>query len=196
MLLPATGRLGNRAVWQSEHNQAQFEQWALMLRDLGLSVDSRQLQSRLWALTRWYLQWRRPIKAWLSPVDAQLGIDQGWAMFSNPQTHPGRLHIDVDRGSGWEPLYVSRSDEHAWHRSQFDHNRMRKLVGRIIRGGRRGSYSRLVRWIGERAREDFPTARRVRVRLYRWTTQAPGSDEPIAKGHFDDTRVVALEGSE
>jgi hypothetical protein len=196
MLLPGTGRLGNRAVWQSKQSQAEFTRWAASLRDMGYRIDARSLESELWQLTRWYVSWRRPLERAMSAARSQLGIDQGWAMFSNPQTRPARLHVDIDRGSGWEPLYVSRSDEHAWQRERLDNSRLRKWVGRIARGGSAPSYARLVAWIGNLARSDFPEAKRVRVRLQRFRSEPPGSHPLRTRDRFEDERLLTWERTE
>lgn len=196
-LLPGGSRLGNREVWKTKHNQAQFAQWSEALGTLGIDLTPKQFEDELWRFVRSYLGFQRPAARALRPLSAQLGVNQSWRMFSNPQTHPARVHVDLDRGAGFAPLYVSRSDEFDWRRKQFDHNRMRKLVGRIVRKGRPRSHREFVNWIAAQTRDEFPDATRVRVRLFRWPTPSPAElaeDAAVfdAEGRFESARVVEL----
>jgi hypothetical protein len=107
-----------------------------------------------------------------------VGFGQSWRMFSNPQTTPSQLWIELDSGNGFTPIYVSRSSEHVWRHSFFEHHRIRKLLGRIGRGGKDSAYEALADWIAKRAFGDYPQAKRVRVRSYTWTTPAPDASGP------------------
>lgn len=196
MLLPDGSRMGKRQVWKSPLNQSQFALWSATLRRAGADVSAAELERKLWAGVRRYLSFRDPLAAWVAPMNTQLGIAQGWRMFSNPQTHPARLHIDVDRGAGFETLYVSRSETYTWNRRQFDHNRMRKLVGRIARKGRDRTYNQFVDWVAQEVKREILDARRVRVRLYRWKTPGTEADADNfdADGEFEDVRQRRLRG--
>lgn len=192
----------DRQVWNSPHNREQFNHWSATLSRFGLDISSTRLKSELWEFTRRYVrlhsQLMRPVR-WLPE---QLGFGQSWRMFSNPQTTPSRLWLEVDDGHGFEPIYVSRSSEHTWRRSFFEHHRVRKLLGRIGRGGRDAAYESLARWVAKRAFQDYPNAARVRVRTYVWATpgadaQPQFSDQPEFgrhKGKFDHELVFTREG--
>jgi hypothetical protein len=195
-LLPGTARMGNRAIWKSRHNQAQFSNWAQALSRLGWELSPKEFENGLWKIEQRYQAIQRPTARALAPLGNQLGMGQSWRMFANPQTHPARLHIDLDRGAGWQPLYVSRSDEHDWRRAQFDHNRTRKLIGRLVRKGRRRTYRYFTNWVANAVRDDFDDARRVRVRMFRWGTPSPAElDGPYdANGRFDSKREITLRG--
>lgn len=194
MLLPSGHRMGSRAVWRTELIQAQFADWAAALSHFGISMTPKEFERKLWRLVRGYLSVQRPMARSLLPLGQHLGIGQSWKMFSNPQTHPSRIHIDVDRGTGFRPVYVSRSATHNWNQALFDDGRMRKLVGRIGRGGEDSPYPAFVHWTEAQIREDFPDARRLRVRLYRWRTPPPSNLlQPYdSGGHYEAQRVLRL----
>ncbi len=176
LLLPGGERIGNRRVWKTELNQSQFAEWSRALGGFGVELSPREFEELLWSGVQRYLALQRPIVSALMPITTQLGTHQSWRMFSNPQTHPARLQIDVDRGQGYEPVYVSRSEEYAWRKRQFDHNRLRKMIGRLVRKGRRKTYVTFGRWVTEDFAKQYPDTQRVRVRLFRWKTPAPGYD--------------------
>lgn len=173
-VLPGGARLGSRAVWDSPHNHDQFAKWANTLSGLGIDTSAEALQQSLWKLTKRYLKTHSALMRPIAWIPMQLGFGQSWRMFSNPQTTPSRLWIEADSGNGFSPLYVSRSREHTWHRQFFEHHRVRKLFGRIGRGGRDEAYVALARWTARRAFRELPAAQRVRVRMYTWATAGPG----------------------
>jgi len=200
--LPGGSRLANRQVWDSPHNRDQFSHWASTLQKFGVNVSGATLKQWLWGFTRRYVrahsQLLRPVR-WLPE---QLGFGQSWRMFSNPQTTPSRLWVELDEGSGFEPIYVSRSTQHTWRQGFFEHHRIRKLLGRIGRGGRDGAYNSLAGWVAKRAFDEHPQAQTVRLRIYTWTTPSgsaePGFTEPPEfgrrKGKFRHERVFTRQG--
>jgi hypothetical protein len=194
LLLPGSARMNKPEVWKTPLNQAQFESWARALDGVGVSVSPERLEEFLWDAAQRYDAVRRPLLNAVYPVSRQLGVAQNWNMFSNPQTHPGRLHIEIDDGKGFEPVYVSRSKIHRWRGRQLDHNRMRKVMGRIARSGEARTRQRFVEWMTGALRRDFPAADRARLRLFRWRTPAPEEPtEPFdASGRFITLATVEL----
>lgn len=198
-VLPGGSRLGSRAVWDSPHNHEQFAEWAKTLSGLGVEADADALQRGLWKLTKRYLKAHSAIMRPLAWIPEQLGFGQSWRMFSNPQSTPSRLWVEVDAGEGFVPIYVSRSREHTWQRAFFEHHRVRKLFGRIGRGGRDQAYDALARWTARRAFQELPAVSRVRVRIYTWSTPRPGPSPKFPSepefgrdgGHFRHEHVFA-----
>ncbi len=175
--LPGGGRLQDRSLWDHPSTQAQFRAWATLLSRFGFEADADSLRERTWSWTQRYVELRRK---WVWPVHEvalQLGIDQSFRMFSNPQTVPSLLVVELDRGAGFEPIYVARSSEHRWNARQLEHHRIRKVVGRVARGGYEAQWRALTRWLARRASCDFSDGERLRVRLYRSRTEIvdPGS---------------------
>jgi len=103
---------------------------------------------------------RRPFE----PAITYLGFFQRWRMFSVPKLKSARLAVDVLDEGAWRRVYASRSPEYDWRRSQFDHDRMRKLVARSVRSAKGKFWNDLSTWIARRAAKDFPNAEEVRVR--------------------------------
>lgn len=171
MALPSGSRLTNRAVWNSPLNQASFSAWAKGLSQVGIRVTPQQLQDHAWRVTRSYVAVQSLLLAPFWMLAPQLGFNQGWPMFSNPQTVPARLWVELDSGAGFEPLYVTGSAEHTWQRRFFEHHRIRKVVGRLNRDEVHADYEALGRWLARRAARQYPDARQLRLRLYTWRTQ-------------------------
>jgi len=172
--LPGGSRFVNRDVWDSPHNRDQFTQWAATLNQLGFDVSAGAMKQWLWGFTRRYVRAHSELMRPLRWLPEQLGFGQSWRMFSNPQTTPSRLWVEIDDGNGFEAIYVARSTQHTWQQPFFEHHRVRKLLGRIGRGGRDAAYNALASWVAKRAFREYPQASKVRVRIYTWTT--PGAD--------------------
>jgi hypothetical protein len=190
MCTPGPGRLLNRSQWKSAESQAQFAGWANRLRSIGIDTTAAGLEAWLWDRAGEYASVRRRIERPFAPYVQRLHLYQGWSLFSQPQRHPVRLHVDLDRGDGWQPIHVQGSSEHTWRRAQLSHHRLRKLIGRVGRRKNLGSYGRLVDWLARVAAADFPDGQRLRVRLYRYRTAAPG--DRVADGTFTDERIIDL----
>ncbi len=187
--LPAGSRLANKQVWDSPHNAEQFTRWAHTLTGLGFEVSGAEMKRWLWDFTRRYLRTYSAVMRPLSWLPQQLGFGQSWRMFSNPQTTPSRLWVEADEGGGFAPIYVSRSSQHTWHAAFFEHHRVRKLLGRIGRGGRDAAYEALAAWTAKRVFEEYPRASRVRIRIYTWSTPGP-EDAP----RFSDVTEFGRKG--
>lgn len=202
---PTGSRLSNRRVWDSQHNQDEFDAWARGLNGLGFDVSGQEFQDLLWSFTNTYLKQRQLV---LGPVEwaaAQLGFTQSWRMFSNPQTSPSRLWVELDTGYGFTPLFVAGSEQYTWRRDFFAHHRIRKLLGRIGRAGRAPEYDALCKWLAtEAAREfpngQFPNAVALRISMYTWKTPPPNHPfEPPSKpelarpgGKFERRKLLQL----
>ena len=177
--LPGGSRFTSRAVWESPHNQKQFTAWAQTLSRVGIETSGPALQKFLWSATKRYSRVRDQVIKPVQWLPVQLGFAQSWRMFSNPQTTPSRLWVELDEGQDFEPIYVSRSAKHTWRQTFFEHHRLRKLLGRIGRGGKDSAYDALAAWVAKRAFLDHPAALRVRVRIETWTTPPPESTSSL-----------------
>ena len=94
-------------------------------------------------------------------------------MFSYINHEPARLEIHVDRGAGWEPLYVARTSEHAWRRDQFDQERFRALVNPFSWKEGRKRYQALGQWAAAQIAAEDPSVRRVRLLMRRRPLPSP-----------------------
>ncbi len=171
---PSAGRIADRGRWKSERNQREIGLWAKRLTGLGWSVTHAELDSQLWAAATRYLAVREGMARPLAPYVAIAGTGQVWGLFRAPQRRPGELRIEIDEGSGFRAIHVSRSSEHDWRWWQLGHNRFRKQLGRIAGDSR--LFDQLARWLGDRAFEDFPRARSVRILYDRFEALAPDAD--------------------
>ncbi|HEU4580122.1 MAG TPA: hypothetical protein VFS67_17815 [Polyangiaceae bacterium] len=174
LALPASGRLGERAVWESRENQLQFARWAQLASRLGIARDGPELEQRLWSLTQRYLSLRAAIIAPFELYRRLSGVGQGWRMFSNPQSHPAYVHIELRRAAHFEPIYIARSSESAWRAEQLDHHRVRKLFGSIARSTEQKLWEQFGAWAARRAARDFPDALELRIWQERRATPEPG----------------------
>ena len=192
LALPASGRLGDRAVWQSRENQLQFARWARLASKLGIARDGPEFEQLLWRLTQGYLSVREVVVAPFELYQEYSGVQQGWRMFSNPQSHPAYVHVELRRGASFEPIYVSRSRQYDWRGAQLDHHRVRKLFGRIARSTEQELWEQFGAWAAQRAAQDFPDALELRIWQERRATPEPGSPEAADAPLPEQVRVYDL----
>lgn len=192
LALPSNSRLGDPAVWQSRENQLQFARWAQFASKLGIARDGAELEQLLWRLTQGYLSVRGVVVAPFELYEEFSGVRQGWRMFSNPQSHPAYVHVELRRGASFEPIYVSRSSQYDWRARQLDHHRVRKLFGRIARSTEQELWEQFGSWAAQRAARDFPDALELRIWQERRATPDPGSPETSGAAVPEQVRVYDL----
>ncbi len=195
--LPSAGEGLRRSAWKNPTVRAEFTAWADRLTKLGLATDPDALEDTAYGFARsWHavhLALLRPFR----PYYTCCGTYQSWRMFVAPHRYPARLHVDVDRGAGWEPIYVARSRDHRWRSRLLDTDRFRTLLFRYAwpHYRRAGRYDALVRWLSRQAARDFPDGERLRVRMFTYRTRSP--EEVRAgvppSGRFRWTRIRQLE---
>ena len=147
--------------------QKTFAEYAAMLRGLGVDIDREGLQDRAWAGGRWLLDVRAAAVEPFRPYHRVTGTQQGWRMFGYVNRIPARIevHLQVEPGGAWRPLYVARSNEHVWRRRQLDQERFRALLNAASHHRSKKRYLRAVSWFAARAAEDFPSAHAIRVQM-------------------------------
>jgi hypothetical protein len=192
LALPASGRLGDRAVWESRENQLQFARWARLANKLGIARDGPELEQLLWRFTQSYLSVREVVVAPFELYQEYSGVRQGWRMFSNPQSHPAYVHVELRRAASFEPIYVSRSRQYDWRGRQLDHHRVRKLFGRIARSTEQALWEQFGAWAAQHAARDFPGALELRIWQERRATPEPGSLETPSAAVPEQVRVYDL----
>jgi hypothetical protein len=190
---PGPGAI-DRANWKTEGAQEELGAWSERLGQLGISISKEDLEERLWQLTTTYWDIHRKMTAPFSLYYDYCGTYQSWRMFSRPNRHPTRLHVEVEEGGTWRPVYVEREPEHDWLGGWLDHSRFRPVLFRLGVHEDDEVFAELAAWLARQASGDFPRAERVRVRFRQDRTLAP--EEVRAgrrpEGHFRAPVVVGL----
>lgn len=170
LALPSGAEFTNKRNWTNKNMRADLAAWANRF-----GTTPTELEATIKSYAKYYVVAHRWMIRPVLPYKRYLGVRQGWSMFSSPQRHPGEYRVEIQRGDSkeWIPIYRSRSEEYNWRAKQFDHDRLRKYVGRFGRGFVRKNYNALGRWVATNAARDFPDAVRVRVRVYRTRTLHP-----------------------
>ena len=185
--LPGVGGGMSRNAWQAPTVQEEFRAWTERLRAFGLDLTVKELEDRLWSFAVVYESARHRILGPLrvhptsgalegSPIGTYLSAThtaQSWRMFVAPHRYPGRLVVDLDRGEGFEPLYMARSTEHEWHRAWLDHDRMRSAVFRYAWAHFKPHRRDFATFLARHAAEEFPDGRQLRVGFLRYRTRSP-----------------------
>jgi hypothetical protein len=171
--LPSVGSGMNRSAWRQPTVQGEFRAWTERFGALGIEITVPVLEQRLWDFATGYEVVREKILAPFQPYFRYCGTWQSWKMFVAPHRYPGRLEIEVDRGEGWEPVYVARSAEHDWMAPWLDHDRFRSATFRYAWDHYRAARNQFVDWVARHAAVDFPDARRVKVFFVRYRTRSP-----------------------
>ncbi len=190
MALPAPSGGMRRSAWKDPTVQAELTAWADRL-----GQDHQVFEDRLWEVATAFMDLRHAVLAPFQPYYRYAGTTQSWRMFVAPHRYPARLHIDIDRGEGWEPVYVARHPEHDWLGHHLDHDRMRSAVFRYAWKHYRRMFRLFSDWLAIEAARDFPEASRIRVRYFKYKTLSPA--EALAgaepEGHWLEGEIRMLE---
>jgi hypothetical protein len=170
MAMPSAGSGLTRSAWADPTVQNEFASWTERLNGWGIAIAQDDLEDRLWAIASGYEDVRLAILSPFEPYFEYCGTWQSWRMFVAPHRYPGRLEIDVDHGRGWEPLYVARSNEHDWHRTQLDHDRSRAAIFRYSWKHYRTHRRHFTDWVATQVMAEDPEAQKVRVSWMRYRT--------------------------
>jgi hypothetical protein len=180
------GQALSRRAWQNPTVQDEFKAWAARLRGLGVDIDARALEDRLWPFARRWTKAHRWAKRPFTPYAKYAGVTQTWRMFVAPHRYPARLHIDVRASDGtWRPVQIARSRTYDWRGAQLNHDRVRATLFRYGWANFRRPYTKLTRWLAARAAVDFPAATHLRVRMYGFRTASP---EEVRRGQLPPGR--------
>jgi hypothetical protein len=154
----------------------EITRWSERLAALGVAIPPAELGERLRDASQVFARAHRAVLAPFHPIFRLTGTGQGWALFTNPDTHPARLEIRVRRGASWEVLYRRLDPAHDWNASLLAFRRIRGVYDAGgARSKPRGPYKRFAAWIAARALADLPDVDEVEVRTLRTHTTLPGS---------------------
>lgn len=197
LALPSAGSGLNRAAWKNPTVEGELAAWTQRLNGLGVPITQAELTELAWDVASGWSSVQGAATAPFQPYYRHAGTHQSWRMFVAPHRHPALLHVDLDRGEGWEPLYVARSNAHTWRRRQLDQDRFRSAIFRYgwKHVQRRGSYDGFVNWLARQAAVDFPEAAQLRTRFFVYQTLSPADTRAGARpeGTFTAQRVRDLE---
>lgn len=171
--LPSVGSGMNRKAWKQPTVQGEFAAWTGRFNAIGIDITKDELENFLWDFASKYEQRRDKIMAPFVPYFRYCGTWQSWKMFVAPHRYPARMEIEIDSGSGWEPVFVARSSEHTWLRSWMDHDRLRAATFRYGWEHFRGTRNELADWLAKLAARDFPEGKQLRLSFVRYKTRSP-----------------------
>jgi hypothetical protein len=173
MAMPSAGSGLTRSAWADPTVQGEFQSWTTRLNGMGANLTVKQLEDKLWTIASGFESARETVLYPFMPYYTYCGTWQSWKMFVAPHRFPGRLEIDVDHGTGWEPLYVARSADHTWKRSWLDHDRTRAALFRYSWKHYRISRGEFTDWVARTLAKEDQAATRVRVSWQRYRTASP-----------------------
>lgn len=193
MAIPAPVGGMQKKMWESEQGRAEVANWAGAVRSIGIDISDRQFAELVWSVGWTWLQSRNAVVEPLRPAFRYTGTRQSWRMFSVVRHHGARVAILLDRGDGFEPLFVAGEHE-AWRAHQLNQERTRAFLSSYSGLDGRGSWDGFVDWVAARAAEDFPEGGTVRVELRRSRTLSPeklhAGKEPKVKLRWVEERTI------
>jgi hypothetical protein len=177
---------GLRGGGKDASTEAAIATWSSAISRVGIPRDAVEALIRHEAAIQMVVV--GAIRGVLHPYVDALGLRQEWLMFGEVPDRSARLEIAVDRGSGWEPLYVGGSATARWEAGRLEQERLRTLVSWFGRGQGKADYEKLVDWVA--ARVDG----RVRVQLR--VVKIPPPDELRRTGVLAEGRAFRVEERE
>jgi hypothetical protein len=185
---PSTQPARSRAAWKDPTVQTEIRAWGARLRSAGLSWTDAELEARAYIAARQWSDLREQALRPLTPYREGVGVRQPWNMFVSPDRVPSRLHIELEYGDRRRLLYVARSDDFAWRRTFFDHDRVRAALFRFAWPHYERRWHAFARRMAQVALEEHPDATGVQAWFTRTATpppgQAPGPSRRVAEVAF------------
>ncbi len=166
--LPSSNRLGDKSHWNAPRQQTELHSWADRL-----GVDKEDFEAFLWRNTQRYLKARKWLARPFLRYADYTGTRQGWTMFANPRLVTGRFEIEVEIEGQWQLVFRPLDSEADWNQWQFEHNRVRKLMGRLATKPHQIAYNEFTKWTARQLADDFPEATRAKITLMTWKTLDP-----------------------
>lgn len=160
---------------------AEIDAWRGALEAVGVERSREQVLALGVMLTDSLREARKSAIAPVRPFLRATGTGQGWGLFSFPDQRPSRLEVAIDRGAGWENVYVDLDAERAYRADLFAYRRVRA----VYNPGKKPppAYRPFTAWLADRVFEDFPAATQVRVAFRkRKKVEAGTEDTGFAKG--------------
>ncbi|MEM9729308.1 MAG: hypothetical protein AAF997_12025 [Myxococcota bacterium] len=187
--LPSSRQMLQREVWDRPSNQRAFEVLADRFSFLGFQ-SGKDFDHWLWNIGEHYVGARDTIVEPFVVYADLAGARQGWAMFSRPRERPIELQISVAERYRYQTVYQTGSSEYDFLAGQLRQYRVRKVTGRLARHFDRAWYDPLTERLATEVALLQPDARRIRFRLYRYTTLPPeavrAGEQPV--GAYRDRR--------
>ena len=151
----------DRASWKQPAVQAELSQWAERL-----DMPTAELEERLWTLTDRYMRVRQPGQELFSPYYRYCGTAQGWRMFVAPDLEPTLIEIEIFGHGQWQMVYRELDSGHRWQAGILEHWRLRVALFSTIWTKNWVEFRWFSEWVAANAKQDFPEAERVKIRLY------------------------------
>lgn len=194
MATPSASAGLKRSLWKDPTVQQELAAWHERFAAMGASWTRAEMEDRLWEFAVGWEETRSLlVKPW-KPYGTYLGASQSWRMFVAPHRFPTRMSIDLEEGGVWRELFEERSPEHQWRREIFDHDRMRSAIFRFGWPQYKKSWEGFARWVARLAADEFPSATRLRARMFKYKTLPPerarAGEDP--EGTWQQEQIVAL----
>lgn len=172
MAIPAPGRGLPPGAWKDPVVRAEAAAWAERLSSLGVAwtVDDVLATASHWGRNADAV--RNAVLVPAEPYFRWCGTWQSWRMFVAPQREPMRMRVDVHGARGWRTVYQEGGPE-SWNGRALRHERFRATVFALGWPGREDLRLRFADALSHAARQDFPEADGLRLRLQRQRTLRP-----------------------
>jgi len=178
MAIPAPAGGMKKSAWKDPTVQSEFAAWTDRFNALGAGITQEEFETELWDFALGFMKVRTTVLKPFQPYYHWAGTWQTWRMFIAPHRFPARLHIDVleqpEVGErAWRTVYVARSTEHDWLKTELDQERMRSAMFRYGWSSYKRAWSEFADWAAVRAAADFPDATMIRLRMWKQRTRTP-----------------------
>jgi hypothetical protein len=170
---PAPGKVSKSALKDPIAMQ-ELETWVDIFGLVGLEKTPKEIAELTVSLADNWKAGKRFINRPMRPFWKITATQQGWGLFTYPDTHPYRMEISIrDTGKSYRPIFVSQDPDLDFGRSVLTFRRVRGLYN----PGRRApkTYANLTRWFARKVFAAYPEATRVKFRFYRTHTTLPGA---------------------
>lgn len=170
---PAPGKVVKKKAMSDPIALEELERWVDVFAWFGIERTPEEIADLTVTLSDEWRSWKRTLTKPMDPFTRMTATQQGWGLFTYPDTHPYILEVQI-RGDEkkFKSVYVSLDPDLDFQYSVITFRRFRAMYS----PGRRVpvTYQGMNKWLAKKAFDAYPEADRVRIRFKRIHTILPG----------------------
>lgn len=169
---PSPGQV-SKTAHQDPVARAELDRWVGLFAVFGLEYTPKEIGELTYDFAENWKKTKRWIGTPMRPFWTATATQQGWGLFTYPDTHPYEMEIQIlGKSRDFETIFLSHHPEYDFSWSLLTYRRFRALYN----PGKRApiTYRGATHFLAARTFEAYPEASKVRIRFRRLATPLPG----------------------
>ena len=153
--------------------RAELDRWVGLFSVFGLEYTPKEIGELTYDFSENWKKTKRMLGTPMRPFWTATATQQGWGLFTYPDTHPYELEVQVlGKERDFKTIFLSHHSEYNFSWSLLTYRRFRAMYNPGKRAPK--TYRGATHFLAKRAFETYPEASKVRIRFRRLATPLPG----------------------